>query len=243
MNVPFYARVAIISILILAAAFLAVGLLLAAQGSTASAAFVAPFVVVSLVLAELARRFGRAMLLLLAVWAALNLLFHSPFLVPALGRFESFFDFGIVVPIVASLAVAIVAGRVSFVQQRKGTSRLESTGVERGALIAVVAGAANLVGIESVSDSDKAGAIPLQMKGTRFAPSDIRIPAGQSAKLVIKNNDFAAHTFTVETLGIDVDFIPGTEKIVELSAVSAGTYPFVCTIDGHEDMVGFILVQ
>ena len=249
MSVPFYGRVAIISLVIYAAALMLLGMLLAVQGTVASLAFVAPFAIVSLVLAVLALRLGMRMALTLGIWAVLNLLFHGPFLVPALGRFNSFFDFGTVIPVIAALAVT---GVVAFVQQRKDAARAEGTAGERrmlsGVAVIVVllmaaSGIANLAGLESVSAEERAGAIKVDMKNTEFDPAEIRIAAGQPARLVIKNRDLATHTFTVDTLGIDISFIPGTEKIVDLSVLNAGTYVYICAIEGHEEMKGTIVVR
>jgi plastocyanin len=252
MSVPFYGRVTIISLVIYAVALMVLGMLLAVQGTVASLAFVAPFAIVSLVLAVLAWRLGMRMALTLGIWAVLNLLFHGPFLVPALGRFNSFFDFGTVIPVIAALAVTAVAGVVAFVQQRKDAARAEGTAGERrmlsGVAVIVVllmaaSGIANLAGLESVSAEERAGAIKVDMKNTEFDPAEIRIAAGQPARLVIKNRDLATHTFTVDTLGIDVSFIPGTEKIVDLSVLNAGTYVYICAIEGHEEMKGTIVVR
>ncbi len=137
MSVPFYGQVAIISLVIYAAALMVLGMLLAVQGTVASLAFVAPFAIVSLVLAVLAWRLGMRMALTLGIWAVLNLLFHGPFLVPALGRVNSFFDFGTAIPVIAALAVTAVAEVVAFVQQRKDAARAEGTAGERRMLSSV----------------------------------------------------------------------------------------------------------
>ena len=158
----------------------------------------------------------------------------------------------IVVPVFAGLAAALVAGTVSFIQQWKGAARTESNGRERwawgvavGLAVALMAasGAAHLAGIESVGAAEKFGAVPLAMKGTRFEPVDLRAPAGEPLRLAIRNSDLVAHRFVVEPLGVDLAFIPGTERIVELPAMDTGTYIYVCTVDGHEEMAGFILVR
>ena len=252
MSAPFHTRVAAVSTLVFAAGLLVVGSLPAVQGNAAPLAFTAPFAVVSVALAALAWKRGMGAALLLALWAAVNLLFHAPLLLHAVGWLDSFFDFGVVVPVFAGLAATLVAGTVSFVEQRGETARTEATVRERwawravaGLVVALMAasGAAHLAGIESVTAAERTGAVRLEMKGTRFEPVDLRAPEGEPLRLAIKNRDLIAHRFSVEPLGIDVAFIPGTEKIVELPAMDTGTYLYVCTIDGHEDMAGFILVR
>ena len=252
MSAPFHTKVAAVSSVVFAASLLVVGSLPAVQGNAAPLAFTAPFAVVSVALAGLAWKRGKWAALLLAVWAAVNLAFHFPILVHALGWLDSFFDFGVVVPVFGGLAAALVAGTVSFIQQRNGTARTESNGRERwawgavaGLAVALMAasGAAHLVGIESVGAAESAGAVRLEMKGARFEPVDLRASAGEPVSLAIRNRDLVAHRFSVEPLGIDVAFIPGTERIVELPAMDTGTYLYVCTIDGYEEMAGFILVR
>ena len=252
MSAPFHTKIASVSAVVFAVFLLVVGALPAVQGNAAPLAFTAPFAVVSVALAVLAWKGGRWTALLLAVWAAVNLAFHFPILVHALGWLDSFFDFGVVVPVFAGLAAALVAGTVSFTQQRNCTARTESNGRERwawgvavGLAVALMAasGAVHLAGIESVVAAERFGTVRLEMKGARFEPVDLRASAGEPVRLAIRNRDLVAHRFSVEPLGIDLAFIPGTEKILELPAMDTGTYLYVCTIDGHEEMAGFILVR
>ena len=252
MTAPFYTRVAVVSTLVFAASLLVVGSLPAARSNFAPLAFTVPFALVSLALAVLAWKRGKWAAFLLAAWAAVNLLFHFPILVHALGWPDSFFDSGVVVPVFVGLASSGVSATVSFVQQRKGAARTESTVRERWAwgAVAVLAaalmaasGVAHLAGLGSLRAEERAGAIRLEMRGTRFEPVDLRAPAGQPVRLAIENRDLIAHRFVVEPLDVDVGFIPGTEKLVELPAMDTGTYIYVCTVDGHEQMTGFILVR
>ena len=251
MNAPFHTRVAIVATLVFAASLLVVGTLPAVRGNAAPLAFTAPFAVVSVGLAVLAWRRGRWAALLLAAWAAVNLLFHAPLLLHAVGWLDSFLDFGIVVPVFSGLAATLVAATVSFIQQRKG-ARTEVTRGERWAWWAVAAlvivlmaasGIAHLAALESVDADEEAGATRLEMRDTRFEPVDLRAEAGRPFSLVIENRDLVAHRFVVEPLGVDVGFIPGAEKLVNLPAMATGTYIYVCTVDGHEQMTGFILVR
>ncbi len=252
MTVPFHTRVAVGATLVFAAALLVVGLLPAVGGTAAPLAFTAPFTVVSVALALLAWKRGRWASLLLAGWAAVNLLFHAPLLPHALGWLDSFLDFGVVVPVFAGLVATLVAAVVSFVRHRNGADRTESTRGERwawGAVAALVlvtmaaSGIAHLAALESVSGDETSGAVRLEMRGTSFDPVDLRAEAGGPVRLVIENRDLVGHRFVVEPLGVDVGFVPGAEKLVELPAMATGTYIYVCTVDGHEQMTGFILVR
>ena len=249
---PFYTRVAVASTLVFAASLLVAGAAPAVRGNFAPLAFTAPVALVSLALAGLAWKRGRWAVLRRAVWAVVNLVFHFPILVHALGWLDSFFDFGVVAPVFAGLASAVAAATVSFLQQRRGDARTGAARGERwawGAVAALTAalmaasGVAHLARVESVDAGESADAVRLEMRGTRFDPVDLRVPSGQPASLVIRNADMIAHRFVVEPLGVDRGFIPGTEKVVELPAMDTGTYIYVCTVDGHEQMTGFILVR
>ncbi len=186
------------------------------------------------------------------VWALLNLIFNAPFIFPALGYPNSFFDFGLGVPIILYLIPVVIGGIVAYVQHHRGSTRTEVTEIEQylfAAITAVVvalmvtSGVLHIVSLESVSAEDKAGSILMDMKETKFVPDQLRIPAGKPATLLVRNRDFVVHTFTIEELGIDVSFVPGTEKLVEVPASLAGkTLKLVCTIPGHDEMKGTLTV-
>jgi plastocyanin len=74
------------------------------------------------------------------------------------------------------------------------------------------------------------------MRDSAFEPAQPTVPAGKPAKFVIKNRDLTVHTYTIEALGIDVNVLPGSEELTELSSLTAGTYVYSCTFG-----VGFSL--
>ena len=82
----------------------------------------------------------------------------------------------------------------------------------------------------------------VDMKNVSFEPSQLRIPSGQPAKLVVKNSDLFGHTFTIDELGIDYSFLFGDEKLVHLAPLEAGEYTYICTVPGHQNMRGTLVV-
>ena len=63
------------------------------------------------------------------------------------------------------------------------------------------------------------------------------------------NDDLIIHTFTVQTLDIeitklDIDITvgPKSETLVELPPLEPGDYPYTCEVPGHEEMKGTLVV-
>ena len=249
---PVYTRVAIVGLLVFGLVLPIFGTIGAITGDSEAILFALVLGVPSLVFAWLVWRFGRWPLIVAAVWALLNLLGNGPFIIPSMVQFNSFFDFGIVLPLIVGLLVAIVDSIVAFVQHRRGTARTQANTGERRVFVGItvvvvglmaLSGVLHLTSLESVSATDKAAATPIKMKNTEFEPVQIQTSAGRPAKLVVVDNDLGRHTFTMETLGIDYTISAGSEQLIELPSLTAGTYPYLCTIPGHEDMKGTLVVQ
>ena len=137
---PFYARTTIVALLVYALIFEMAGVLFALGGDLFLIVFGTILAVPSVIFAGLVWRFGSWALIVAVVWALLNLLMHAPFTIPAMGNVNSFFDFGLVVPLHVALIIAIVAGVVAFVQSRRGTARTASTSSPSEDYLAVLAG-------------------------------------------------------------------------------------------------------
>lgn len=165
---------------------------------------------------------------------------------------ESFFDF---VPSVVALAgalIVLVSGIVALRQTRARAVRFVSLPMERalvGALalslgvLFLVSGALTISGRSTVSAEDKVGALSVRMRKTEFAPEQIDATAGEAPRVVVKNDDPFLHTFTIDDFDIDITVRPGSEKLVELPALTAGSYTYQCEVDGHESMKGMLEVR
>ena len=75
--------------------------------------------------------------------------------------------------------------------------------------------------------------VTVTLDNLRFSPSTIAVKTGEAVNVVLKNTDEIVHDFTVPTLGIHVTVQPGQSTTVGLQSLSTGTYPFLCTVDGH----------
>ena len=203
--VPFYTRVTLVGLLVYTAVYVTIGAISLAGGDTFFPIYALAVGVLTLIIAWLSRRFGPWALVVAAVWGLLNLVSNGPFVLPALAEVNSFFDFGISLPVLVTLIVATLAAPVAFVQQRRGATRTAATGGERvlfgGIAVAVVSlmllsGVLHLTGRNTVSAGDKAGAIEVEMKSIEFKPDDLQIVAGRTTTFAVRNRDFGVHTFT-----------------------------------------------
>jgi plastocyanin len=77
-----------------------------------------------------------------------------------------------------------------------------------------------------------------------FGPNVIKATPGQTFKVALANEGGATHTFTIDSLGIDVTLAPEQKMDVTITAPSAaGTVQFYCRFhQSSSNMQGAILV-
>jgi plastocyanin len=223
-----------------------------------SLGFALVFLVVGLLVAGAVWRFGRWTLVLAALLSFALLGLIGPFSLFSLGHPESAADF---VPIVLSLAGALLgfAGSVvALVQWRRGNARADGTRVERRVVRAML-GVVGMVVVLSMilsltshtvaTTAAKTGATSVQIKNFAFVPHTLQVRAGDTVRLVIKNDDATLHTFTLPQAGVDVSMPPGSDKVVEFKAPASGVYQWFCiphsSADGatRQGMVGTLQAQ
>ena len=250
-GIPYYTRVTIVGLVVYALLFEAIGVLFAALGEYFLIVFASIFAIPTIVFAGLAWRFGKWLVLVAGIWALLNVALHAASIASALGHVNSFFDFGIALPLTIALIVATVTAFVGFEKLRRGTATIEGAREVRVLLAAVavvvvslmvVSGVLHLTGRETVSAANKEGAVAVNMEKTEFDPTTVRVRAGEAAKLVVKNSDLGIHTFTIEELAVDVSILGRSETLIELPSAAAGSYRYICTVPGHGDMKGTLVV-
>ena len=106
----------------------------------------------------------------------------------------------------------------------------------------VVSGILHVTSLESVSADDKVGALIMKMKETKFVPERLEVKVGETVRIVLKNNDFATHTFHVHDMGIEHTVIPFSEELIEFRPTKLGKLAYHCDVDGHDDMKGTLVV-
>ena len=172
-------------------------------------------------------------------------------LVLSLSYLNSFLDF--VLPLLSTVGalLALVGAVVAFVQQRRGTARTVSTRREGWTFAAIVvallvlvilSGTLHIVGLTTVSPEAEVGAMVVEMKNSYLAPDRLEIPVGETARIVVKNNDFFVHTFEIDELGVKHRVLPFSELLIELRPPNTGEYTYRSEAPMTGDMAGTLVV-
>jgi plastocyanin len=66
----------------------------------------------------------------------------------------------------------------------------------------------------------------LAVRNHRFEPPELRVPAGQKIKLVVKNHDATAEEFESHELNREKVIAPGASATIYVGPLSPGRYPF-----------------
>ena len=241
---PFYLRLAIGGLLTIVVTMVVLGIVQLASSDTSNLPFLIINIVVVLIVGGLIWRFGSWALVLGAIAGLLATgLLYGPFLILSTGSINSVFDFGVAVVTTVASITALVGSVVAFVQLRRGTARAEATAVERNALrgvaavvvvLVVMSAVVTLAARDTVEEADRVGAIEVLMKTTEFKTAQLDAKAGETLRIVLKNDDLYIHTFTIKELRVDVTVGPRGEKAVSLSLPKKGTFEYKCIVPGHE---------
>lgn len=66
----------------------------------------------------------------------------------------------------------------------------------------------------------------LAIRGHRFEPAEIRVPANQKVKLVVHNQDSTPEEFESHELNREKVIAPGTKANIYVGPLKPGRYPF-----------------
>ncbi len=99
------------------------------------------------------------------------------------------------------------------------------------------------VGLSVAQDDDLAqsGDLLVESKDILWMPDMLTAEAGQVG-VFIENKDSVRHTFVIEDLDVEVELPTSASRRVEFSA-PAGTYEITCTVLGHENMIGTLVIS
>jgi Cu+-exporting ATPase len=115
-------------------------------------------------------------------------------------------------------------------------------------LIAVAVASLGLAGgVVAADRAIDAGAVQVAVraKDVRSAPADVTIPAGRFVVVQFTNDDPVFHDWMVEGVAnVDAGARPGQTQRIRFRIDTPGTYPIVCSVDGHAEagMVGRLIV-
>jgi len=138
---------------------------------------------------------------------------------------------------------ALLAGRKGEREPANSGGRFRTTVLALIGVAAVVSVTGFLLTKESVDDSESAGATALEMVKFEFNPGSSAVPV--DGTLLIQNADPFVHDFTLDALDVAVTIGPGSETLVDLSGLAAGTYDYICSLhsDGETGMIGSITIS
>jgi len=82
-------------------------------------------------------------------------------------------------------------------------------------------------------------------KDLRFNPDFIQVNEGEIVRINFSNPDIVPHLIELPAFGQHIALIPGGEFTLQFLADRTGTFPFVCSVPGHEEagMVGVFIVE
>lgn len=238
-----YTRVAVLGLVVAGTAPLWV---LVPEGLEA-VPFIAPLVVVPLVAAAALWRRRRWARVLGVVSGVAVLGVGATGAADAAGHPDSFFDFYPLVSMLVGGALGAGGSAVSWWRLRtggRGGARGERS-VLAGAgsmlvALAVVSAVLTATGKHTVSAVDRFDADPVVFTDFEFEPAAFAVPAGRRARFVVRNDDLALHTFTIDELGIDAVVKPGDEVLVEFTPEEPGTYLLYCRPHTYTETEGMV---
>ncbi len=164
---------------------------------------------------------------------------------------QQLFDFVLPLLLTVGALLALVGAIVAFVQERRDTARRVSTRRERRtfaaiavALLAlfVLSGSLHVAGLTTVSAEAEAGAIAVEMRNSYLAPDRLEIPVGETARIVVRNNDFFVHTFEIDELRVKHTVLPFSELLIELRPTNAREFTYESRAPMTGDMKGTLVV-
>lgn len=113
-----------------------------------------------------------------------------------------------------------------------------------------------VVGLSACTPAPQAGAegskdIEIVATEMRFSPNRIDARVGQAIHITIVNRGSQRHDFAFQSIdmpglrGVETLTMPGQSTTVTLNFDTPGTFPFLCTIEGHaaSGMTGAVFVS
>lgn len=117
----------------------------------------------------------------------------------------------------------------------------ESGGGGADAAMAKAAGLTGKVNDHGAKSVAAGKSIDVEMDDDYFEPSYIKAPAGASITVELENEGSSAHTFTVDSLGIDQQVDPGQKAEVKVTMPKSPA-GFHCNFHGSMGMQGGLIV-
>jgi len=250
MNAP-YRVLAAVALVVFAVSQIVVLIELLHDGESGAIFFLVPFAVIAVVVAGLLTSVNRAWTAIVGlVVGVATFLMDVPYIwhIAEFGRAWEF------VPITLALCgsgFGAAFAAADLVQRRRGAALDAPPAVAAGfagvlavvAVLVVMSFAVDASRADDVSASDRQGATVVTMEDYDFRPDGLELSAGKPARIVLENEDFGTHTFTIKGTDVDVEVAGGDEELIEFTIGSPGEYQLRCDIMGHEGMKGTVFVR
>jgi plastocyanin len=136
-----------------------------------------------------------------------------------------------------------------------GCSKSSSSGEEASAS-ASASGSASVsaspssitIGSDSANNHGEAtvtgkSSLEVEQDNFYFGPTVLTGSAGQKLTIELKNEGTVAHTFTIDSLNIDVELQPGQSKDVSVTFPTSGFTEFYCRFHRTSGMVGELTIS
>ena len=234
-----------------------VGLLVIVLGSllaTVPEPFIGPpATALSLLVAAVVWRFGRWTLLLSALYALPPLIISVALLSFTFIHLDSFLQF---IPLLLVLGIgslmSLIAGTRGFANYRRGRAapvspetarRWLRTALAAVVVLSIASAALASAGRSTVAAGAAAGATEIVLQFPNIEPSAIEVGVGQTVRLLVRNDDWGLHTFTMAGLDVDYAMRPRGSRLIEFTPTEAGEYRYFCRVLGHDAMKGTLLVR
>jgi hypothetical protein len=228
-------RLAFGSILVVVAGMLLYGFGAGAAGDP-TARFFIPAVVVAILIAGAIRRSKKALWVpALGGVPVLSVFVVDPF---RLLHPDSFFDFWPSLLMLAGTTTAFVAS-VLALRSDGSTFPFERHVVVVGVIALVASGIFS--GYQTFfGPTSTTGTASVTAAEDRWDPATIEVDAMRPVAIVVRNPDWFAHTFVIDTLDVDIYIAPNRERMIEIEA-PPGAYRYECDVTGHAGMVGTLV--
>ena len=194
---------------------------------------------ITLIVGYVGRRYPRrAGPIAVVVVMSLLLLGNLPAIVDDMTHPESFVNFAIFGALALALAfVAIISGVAVLTSRAEARARTVVYGALWVLLVAFVVSGVAALTLED--DAIAAGDLSVVAEKIEFTPT--ALSGSGTVGIFINNKDPIRHTFAIESLDLEYELPANTSRRFDIDA-APGTYEFVCTIEGHDDMKGILTI-
>ena len=167
-----------------------------------------------------------------------TVLTNIPFVIGDITHPESAFGFSTTLLTVLASILAVLVGIAAW---RPLSERTASRAwMVAGAILVVGIAVSTILALGLADDPAEAGDVRLSADTAEWVPESLSATAGTVA-IYVENKDPIRHTFTIDALDLELELPASTGRRIEFNA-GPGSYEFICTVPGHENMVGTLVV-